>query len=186
MPAHNTLSPKPNLPFGWQSSLTAYGIIRPQRVNPSSASIIYINGLVQERHNSSALAMELRLSCINLLICVDSEFENRCACGCPCTYQYQAISRHSFDYQSRMFTQSEKSCQIISTPHAQGSLWPSEVIWQHKTRTILVWGMAWGTKHPSERMLTYHPCLLVAFTWGQFHMNCTRYQSLISIWKLLI
>ena len=28
----------------------------------------YINGLVQERRNSSALAMELRLSCINLPI----------------------------------------------------------------------------------------------------------------------
>ena len=27
-----------------------------------------IDGLVQERRNSSALAMELRLSCINLLI----------------------------------------------------------------------------------------------------------------------
>ena len=29
-------------------------------------SITYIDGLVQERRNSSALAMELRLSCINL------------------------------------------------------------------------------------------------------------------------
>ena len=28
-----------------------------------------INGLVQERHNSSALAMELRLSCTNTTIC---------------------------------------------------------------------------------------------------------------------
>ena len=30
---------------------------------------MYIDGLVQERHNSSALAMELSLSCINPLIC---------------------------------------------------------------------------------------------------------------------
>ena len=30
---------------------------------------LYIDGLVQERCNSSALAMELRLSCINPLIC---------------------------------------------------------------------------------------------------------------------
>ena len=29
----------------------------------------YIDGLVQERHNSSALAMELCLSCINPSIC---------------------------------------------------------------------------------------------------------------------
>ena len=31
--------------------------------------LIYIDGLVQGRHNSSALAMELHLSCINPLIC---------------------------------------------------------------------------------------------------------------------
>ena len=30
--------------------------------------LLYIDGLVQERHNSSALAMELRLSCTNPLI----------------------------------------------------------------------------------------------------------------------
>ena len=30
---------------------------------------LYIDGLVQERHNSSALAMELSLSCNNPLIC---------------------------------------------------------------------------------------------------------------------
>ena len=34
-----------------------------------SALTLYINGLVQERCNSSALAMELRLSSINPLIC---------------------------------------------------------------------------------------------------------------------
>ena len=31
----------------------------------------YIEGLMQERRNSSALAMELRLSCIDPLICND-------------------------------------------------------------------------------------------------------------------
>ena len=30
---------------------------------------LHIDGLVQGRHNSSALAVELRLSCINLSIC---------------------------------------------------------------------------------------------------------------------
>ena len=30
---------------------------------------VYIDGLVQERHNSSVLAMELRLSCANPSIC---------------------------------------------------------------------------------------------------------------------
>ena len=30
----------------------------------------YINGLVQERRNSSAKALELRLSCTNPLVCV--------------------------------------------------------------------------------------------------------------------
>ena len=32
-------------------------------------TIAYIDGLVQERHNSNVLAMELRLSCINPSIC---------------------------------------------------------------------------------------------------------------------
>ena len=35
--------------------------------------IYHIEGLVQERHNSSALAMELRLSCTNPSICKDSQ-----------------------------------------------------------------------------------------------------------------
>ena len=34
-------------------------------LKPGMSSISYIDGLVQERRNSSALAMELRLSCIN-------------------------------------------------------------------------------------------------------------------------
>ena len=34
----------------------------------------YLDGLVQERHNSSALALELRLSCINLSICKFSHY----------------------------------------------------------------------------------------------------------------
>ena len=38
----------------------------------SLKSIHYIYGLVEERHNSSALAMELRLSCTNLSIYADS------------------------------------------------------------------------------------------------------------------
>ena len=32
---------------------------------PMGSSPLYLDGLVQERRNSSALAMELRLSCIN-------------------------------------------------------------------------------------------------------------------------
>ena len=36
---------------------------------PVSIAPLYIDELVQERHNSSALAMELRLSCTNLSVC---------------------------------------------------------------------------------------------------------------------
>ena len=36
---------------------------------------LYFNGLVQERHNSSALAMELRLSCANPSICESIDFK---------------------------------------------------------------------------------------------------------------
>ena len=40
----------------------------------------YINGLVQERHNSSALVMELHLSCTNPLIYgLDNLITNHCA-----------------------------------------------------------------------------------------------------------
>ena len=35
-------------------------------------SYVYLDGLVQERRNSSALAMELRLSCPNPLICISA------------------------------------------------------------------------------------------------------------------
>ena len=34
-------------------------------------SEVYVEGFVQERRNSSALAMELRLSCTNPLMCVE-------------------------------------------------------------------------------------------------------------------
>ena len=37
---------------------------------------VYINGLMQERRNSSALALELRLSCINPSICICFLYKN--------------------------------------------------------------------------------------------------------------
>ena len=60
-----------NLYQCWQKSMPPYGFTRPQRVklsHPDKEHIMYtlqIDGLMQERRNSSALAMELRLSCIN-------------------------------------------------------------------------------------------------------------------------
>ena len=47
-------------------SISRFHSVFCQAVCPVFANInIYINGLVQERRNSSALAMELRLSCTN-------------------------------------------------------------------------------------------------------------------------
>ena len=43
-----------------------------------------------------------------------------------------------------------------------------------------------GTKPLPEPMLTYHQYDHVAFTWGQFHWKCSKYQSLNCIWKLNI
>ena len=43
-----------------------------------------------------------------------------------------------------------------------------------------------GTKPIPEPMLTYHQWDLLAFTWGKFHQKCSRYLSLIWVWKLLI
>ena len=42
------------------------GNLRISEILQDSFSWIYVDGLVQERRNSSALAMELRLSCINI------------------------------------------------------------------------------------------------------------------------
>ena len=69
----------------WPRSLSPYGVTRPQWVKPVQQALVsiyktcklsalklgvslchgYIYGLVLERCNSSALAMELRLSCAN-------------------------------------------------------------------------------------------------------------------------
>ena len=46
------------------SSLCHWGICRHAAISSCHWSV-YIDGLMQERRNSSALAMELRLSCIN-------------------------------------------------------------------------------------------------------------------------
>ena len=48
------------------SLLTQKCVTQPQWVNPSRTGSFYIDGLMQERCSSSVLAMELRLSCINL------------------------------------------------------------------------------------------------------------------------
>ena len=43
-----------------------------------------------------------------------------------------------------------------------------------------------NTKPLPEPMLTSHQWSLVAFIWKQFHRKCSRYLSLIWVWKLLI
>ena len=45
----------------WPRFLSPYGVTRPQWVN----SCFHFDGLMQDRCNSSALAIEIRLSCIN-------------------------------------------------------------------------------------------------------------------------
>ena len=52
-------------------------------------------------------------------------------------------------------------------------------------------GSAYGllsdsTKLLPELMLTHHWCDLAAFTWGQCQRNCSRYFSLIWVWKLCV
>ena len=51
----------------WYSVL-AVGAIAVDGLDSVSIYSLYIDGLVQERRNPGALAMELRLSCINPLI----------------------------------------------------------------------------------------------------------------------
>ena len=53
--------------------------------------ILYIDGLMQERRNSSALAMELRLSCTNPLICPSHVCVQYTVCEVILIYKQSAI-----------------------------------------------------------------------------------------------
>ena len=64
--------------MGYQGNGKGYGSKHTPKSSESKRTIhvcalkiifSYIDGLMQERRNSSALAMELRLSCVNPLIC---------------------------------------------------------------------------------------------------------------------
>ena len=68
------------------------------------------------------------------------------------------------------------------------SLWPSDAIWHHRSKSTLVQVMACCLTAPSHHapkpMLTNHQWGLVAFTWGKFHRKCPRYVSLLWVWKI--
>ena len=90
-------------------------------------------------------------------------------------------------------TTSDDKVGIIITPCFQcsNSLWFSCAIWYHRTWSTLVQVMACcqlliSTKPLFVSILTEHHCALVAFTREQFHRKCSRYLSLIWVWKLLI
>ena len=67
------------------------------------------------------------------------------------------------------------------------TLWPSNAIWRHRSGSTLAQVMALlpdGTKPLPEPMLTYHHWRLIAFTWRQFHKECSRNVSLTWVWTL--
>ena len=60
------MAPSHNLSKCWSKYMLPYGVTRPQWVNSCSMATAYnINGLVQERCNSIANALELCFSCTN-------------------------------------------------------------------------------------------------------------------------
>ena len=77
--------------------------------------------------------------------------------------------------------------EIITTIICVNSLWPSDVIWHFRTWVNIGSGnglLPDSNKPLPEPMLIYHQRGLVAFTGGQYHRKCSRYLSLIPVWKL--
>ena len=70
------------------------------------------------------------------------------------------------------------------------SLWSSDAIWQHGSRSTLAPEMVcclMATDHclnMLKQWLIYHQWGLWTFSWRQFHRNCSRYHSPQNVWKL--
>ena len=161
----------------------------------------YYDGLVQVRHNSSALAMEFCLSCTNPSTCSDNKTWN----------QEHKIIFHSHDAdlslrkivallqgdilqpasESHQRTLKESVSSSVAAPHVVimitygatsdkkvgivttlsfqwrtqkqrqicytfNSLWPSDAVWWHNSRSKFSLVMAWCSKPSPEPMLTAH------------------------------
>ena len=78
--------------------------------------------------------------------------------------------------------------EILSSYHQWWitSLWPSDAIWQHRSRSTLAQVMVcYMTKPLPESMLTSHQQCYVAFISEQFHSECSNCCSILWVWKLV-
>ena len=75
------------------------------------------------------------------------------------------------------------------------SLWPSDCMWWHRSRSKLAKVMACCYQHQAitistkplpETIFTYHQLGPVAFTWWQNSRECQRYHSQKHVWKFYI
>ena len=127
----------------------------------------YTDGLMQERRNSIAKALELRFSCTN-----------------PFIYSSTQITTAVW------WTRKKIDCDLKSIPTSLNSLWPSDAIWQHRSGSTLVHVMPCCLMAPSHYP---NQCWLI-ISKTQCHSsegNITRdtylsHQSLRLAWKLLV
>ena len=88
---------------------------------PPSASPKHIDGWVQERHNTSVLAVELHLSCTSLLI-YSHEFGHHWDHKCPHSTQSWAI--HSIDTHCQI----RFWCSMFGCPWFCITFWPDNIM----------------------------------------------------------
>ena len=109
-----------------------------------------------------------------------SQFHVRCWTG---DARSQSISSYDIEISLRLSAP-------LTTRVNHHSLWPFDAIWRHRTWSTLVKVMACCLTAPSHYL--YKCCLIISralcylFIWEQFHSKCSRYLSLIWVWKLLI
>ena len=133
--------------------LQLQGVVQDKELylNAQQLWLLYIDGLVQERHNSSALAMELCLYCTNPLICTSPHKIGRSfpphPQWCVCLLHIDGLVQERCN-SSALAMEFHLSCinPSISTHH-----WHDNELWmesktQHKT---LVSPLLMHQRHPS-------------------------------------
>ena len=119
----------------------------------------YINGLMQERRNSSVLATELRLSCTNPSIDIMESFIEWCQWVYTHTVKYRCIF---------MFLRINWACKgLIANPIERDAGSTLNLKW-------ILMDQPNGTSPWPEPMLTYHQRWFVAPTYDQFYKECPR------------
>ena len=87
----------------------------------------------------------------------------------------QWVKMTYLDYRSSQLTHLIDIINIIFF----NSLWPSDAIWWHRSRSTLAQVMAWWlttTKPLPQPILTYHKWSFVVFTWQQIYWRHSRYE----------